>query len=203
MRAPKSVKSLEDLGRARLSQNFFMRDFLYSEVSNFYGIPNIPVEPDVAIKTGKKLCEVLLEPLYERFGQLTVVSGYRSPELNKFCNEKKLNCASNEANYASHIWDIADKEGNYGACASIVVNSFADLYADGNGVGWQELAWWMYDHLDFSSIYFFPKLAAFNIQWRDNPERKISSYIQPKGVLIHGREGIGDQPNSEKYPHLL
>ena len=42
---PGSVKSLEDLGRVRLSENFFMRDFLYSEVANLYGLPNIPDDP--------------------------------------------------------------------------------------------------------------------------------------------------------------
>ena len=52
MKRPGSVKSLEDLGRVRLSENFFMRDFLYSEVANLYGVPNIPDDPDLAIETG-------------------------------------------------------------------------------------------------------------------------------------------------------
>jgi len=49
MRKPLSVKSLETLGRVRLSQSFYMRDFLYSEISNYYGIPNIPDYPDIAL----------------------------------------------------------------------------------------------------------------------------------------------------------
>ena len=65
MKKPGSVKSLEDLGRVRLSENFFLRDFLYSEVANLYGIPNIPDDPDLAIETGRALCENLLEPLRE------------------------------------------------------------------------------------------------------------------------------------------
>ena len=36
----KQLKALEDFGRVRLSKNFFMRDFLYSEVSAIHGIPN-------------------------------------------------------------------------------------------------------------------------------------------------------------------
>jgi len=39
---PKTVKALEDLGREQLSPSFFMRDFLYSEISQIEGIPNIP-----------------------------------------------------------------------------------------------------------------------------------------------------------------
>ena len=46
MKTPKSVASLENLGRVRLSKNFFFRDFLYSEVANFYGKSNIPDNPD-------------------------------------------------------------------------------------------------------------------------------------------------------------
>jgi len=35
MNAPKSLNKLEELGRIRLSRSFYMRDFLYSEISNF------------------------------------------------------------------------------------------------------------------------------------------------------------------------
>ncbi len=63
MRSPKSVESLEELGRVRLSPSFFMRDFLYSEIANFYGEQNIPENPDLAIANGKRLCEKLLVPL--------------------------------------------------------------------------------------------------------------------------------------------
>ena len=50
MRKPQSVDTLENLGRVRLSRSFFMRDFLYSEIANFYGIPNIPEDPDLAVE---------------------------------------------------------------------------------------------------------------------------------------------------------
>ena len=36
MRKPASMKGLEELGRVRLSPSFFMRDFLYSEISVYY-----------------------------------------------------------------------------------------------------------------------------------------------------------------------
>ena len=66
MRKPASVAALETLGRVRLSEHFFMRDFLYSEIANFHGMPNIPDFPDVAIEAGSQLCAVLLEPLRAR-----------------------------------------------------------------------------------------------------------------------------------------
>ncbi|MBD2097667.1 hypothetical protein H6F90_21445 [Trichocoleus sp. FACHB-591] len=105
MQKPASVKSLENLGRVRLSQNFFMRDFLYSEVANFYGISNIPEDPDLAIAANKHLCEELLEPLQTTFGRITIRSGYRALEVDRIRNEKNLGCSDNEANQAGHLWD--------------------------------------------------------------------------------------------------
>jgi len=50
MRKPGSVKALEDLGRVRLSPSFYVRDFLYSEVAGFYGLPNIRDNPDLDVE---------------------------------------------------------------------------------------------------------------------------------------------------------
>ncbi|WP_286433985.1 MULTISPECIES: hypothetical protein [unclassified Acinetobacter] len=50
-----------------------MRDFLYSEIANWYGIQNFPDHPDIAIRTGSELCQQLLEPLQENLGDLKFV----------------------------------------------------------------------------------------------------------------------------------
>ncbi len=136
MKKPQSVKSLEDFGRIRLSKSFYMRDFLYSEISNYFSIPNIPDDPDTAIEACSNICNELLEPLNETFGRISIFSGYRSPVVNQTGNEKKLNCASNESNYARHIFDYKDDQG-LGATVSIVIPWFADLYNNGK---WQRLA---------------------------------------------------------------
>ncbi|MGA7934030.1 MAG: hypothetical protein WCA35_10830 [Kovacikia sp.] len=180
MQKPESVKALENLGRERLSKSFFMRDFLYSEVANFYQIQNIPENPDLAIANGKRLCEELLEPLQATFGRINIRSGYRSPEVNRVCNEKNLGCARNEVNFAGHIWDYPDKTG-HGAMACIVVNWYCDRYEQTGE--WQPLAWWIHDHLPYSTMEFFPNLCAFNIGWHEKPQRRIDSYIEPKGCL--------------------
>jgi hypothetical protein len=36
-----------------------MRDFFYSEIANFYGIPKVPDDPDLAIDAGRRLCAEL------------------------------------------------------------------------------------------------------------------------------------------------
>ena len=75
----------------------------------------IPDNPDIAIEACTNLCNELLEPLNDAFGRISIFSGYRSPSVNKTGNENKLNCASNESNYAGHIFDYKDKDNNIGA----------------------------------------------------------------------------------------
>jgi len=201
MKSPKTMKALEELGRIRLSNSFFMRDMLYSEISNHYGIPNIPDFPDVAIETGRLLCEELLESLQKKFGRISIRSAYRSPTVNKFGNENKLSCASNESNYSKHIWDYPGKNGYKGALATIVVNRFVPYFEQTGD--WQAMAWYIHDHLPYSNLYFFPKLGAFNIGWHENPERRIDSYVAPKGCLTKPEMENHSGNHSEKYRNLL
>ena len=184
MRVPQKVDALEELGRERLSQSFYMQDFLYSEIANFYGIPNIPENPDLAIEVGKHLCKELLEPLNATFGRIAIRSAYRSPKVNSFGNEKGHSCASNEKNFAGHIWDHLDSNGLKGATACVVVPWFSDRYA--NGADWRALAYWIHNHLPYSTLEFYPKLAAFNINWHEKPKRRIYSYIKPAAELTPG-----------------
>jgi hypothetical protein len=180
MRKPGSMRALEDFGRVRLSASFFMRDFLYSEIAGFYGVPNVPENPDLAIAAGLRLCSELLEPLQRTFGRIAIRSGYRSEKVTAFGNARRHG-ARVELNAAYHIWDLRDKSGLMGAAACVVVPWFADRY--GMGADWRGLAWWIHDHLPYSHLEFYPKLAAFNIQWREEPVRRIDSFIAPRGCL--------------------
>lgn len=201
MLSPGSVRSLEKLGRVRLSKSFFMRDFLYSEVANFYRIPNIPDDSDLAIESGKRLCEEILEPLQAAFGRISIRSGYRSSELNKFCNENNLGCADNVTNWAGHIWDKRDKDGRMGAVACVVVNWYLDEYETTKD--FRPLAWWIHDNLPYSRMDFFPNLCAFNIGWHEqNRKKSIWSYAAPKGYLT--KEGVENHlgDHSEFYPNF-
>lgn len=139
MKTPASVKGLETLGRIRLSDSFFLRDFLFSEISAIHGIPNIPDNPDLAIAAGRRLCAELLEPPNATLGGINIRSGFRSAALNEFGNRHKLNSASNDKDYAGHIWDRRDADGCMGATACIVIPRFVDRSAD--GADWRALAW--------------------------------------------------------------
>jgi len=198
MRKPMSVEALEKFGRERLSKSFFMRDFLYSDISQMHGIPNVPDDRELAIKAGRRLCQELLEPLQNHFGRIAIRSAYRSAAVNQYGHENKLNCASNQRNAADHIWDLRDKNGCMGATACIVVPWFHDRYKQSGD--WQKLAWWIHDHLPYSTMYFFPKLWAVNLQWHERPERRIDSYPSPKGCLT--KPGMKNHEGSHAHEYV-
>lgn len=200
-RTYRSVDWLTEFGRTRLSKSFFMRDFLLSDIAAVHGLINIPDDPKLAIEAGTSLCEDLLEPLQETFGRIAIRSAYRSSEVNGFGNEmqkrkaKGYTCASNKANLAGHIWDRRDASGHMGACACIAVPSFWDRFHHEQG-GWRRLAWWIHDHLPYSSLQFFPAYWTFNISWHEKPERRIDSYVDPQGCLT--RPGAPNYEGSHK-----
>lgn len=193
MRKPASVKALEELGRVRLSENFFMRDFLHSEIASHYGIANVPDDPDLAVAAGTILCETLLEPIVATFGRISIRSAFRSLEVNGIGNARGHNCGSSESNFGGHIWDRRDADGRIGATACIIVHAFIPYYERTGD--WEAIAWWMHDHLPYSELEFFPRFCAFNIGWRDAPRRRIRSYIPPRmGVLT--KAGMTNQAGS-------
>lgn len=194
MRKPQSVQTLTDFGRVRLSKSFFMRDFLFSDIAAIHGFSNIPDDPDLAIAAGTRLCEDLLEPIQDAFGRVAVRSAYRSSEVNGYGSQHGHSCASNENNYAGHIWDVRDRDGCMGATACVVVPSVWDRFQQPGD--WRKLAWWIHDTLPYSSLFFFPRYFAFNITWRERPERRIDSYVEPKGCLTKpgmDNHGVGHE----------
>lgn len=197
MKVPKSMRGLEDLGRVRLSESFFFRDFLYSETAAFYGIKNIPDDPVLAIKVGSALCQHLLEPLQNTFGRIAIRTGFRARRVTEYGNQHGVG-ASVANNAAYHVWDLPDRRGRIGAGACVVVPWFADRYNE--GADWRSLAWWIHDHLNYNHLQFFPRLCAFNIQWTQAPqEKRIDSFISPAGCLT--KPGMPDHTgdHSEWY----
>jgi hypothetical protein len=121
--------------------------------------------------------------------------------VNRFGNENGLNCASNEKNYAGHIWDYPDANGMHGATACIVIPALVD-YMEAGG-SWTAMAWWIHDHLPYSSLCFFAKLGAFNISWHEKPLRQIDSYAKPKGYLTRSGMSNHGGTHEAEYEGLL
>ncbi|MCW4114563.1 hypothetical protein NPA31_006260 [Aurantimonas sp. MSK8Z-1] len=200
MPAPGSVARLTELGRVRLSKSFFLRDFLHSEIAQMHGLLNAPDDPKLAIAAGTRLCEDLLEPLQDRFGRIAIRSGYRSPVVNALgCRLQRegragYSCSTNAKTHAGHIWDRRDAEGCMGAMVCVVVPAVWDRFQrEGD---WQRLAWWIHDHLPYSSLQVFPRYFAFNIGWHERPVRRIDSYVTPRGCLT--RPGMANHEGSHE-----
>lgn len=193
-RRPTTVAGLAELGRVRLSHSFFLRDFLFSDIATIHGLQNIPDDPDLAIATGSRLCQDLLEPLQAIFGRIAIRSAYRAAEVNALGNRLGDNCATNAANGGLHIWDMRDAMGLSGAMACIVVPRVWDRFHRPGE--WRMLAWWIHDHLPYSRMQFFPKLFAFNIAWHERPSRRITSYAVPRGLLT--KPGMANHEGSHE-----
>jgi hypothetical protein len=203
MRKPQSVKSLEKLGRVRLSKSFYMREFLHSEIANFYGMPNIPDDPDLAIEVGKRLCSELLEPLNDTFGRLAIRSSYRSIAVNEL-GVGRHNCANSESNFARHIWDRRDQDEKMGATACIAVPWFTDRYE--SGADWRSLAYWIHDHLPYSEMEFFhgDGMCTFNLSWHEVPKKSITSFFNEDRVLLRNAHDAVRFPEwYEGFPMLV
>ena len=180
MAAPDTVAALTELGRARLSEHFFMREMLYSEVANFHGLSNIPDDPDLAIAVGTRLCEEILEPLHRTFGHVTVRSAFRSAEVNGYCNARYVEsegtdtgyyCGDNVYSAARHIWDRRDGDGYRGGTVSLVLPWYLARFEQTGDV--RPLGWWLKDHIPaYAEMIFFPWLCAFNIRWYEGPSEQ-------------------------------
>ncbi len=180
MDKPASVHALTELGRVRLSEHFFMREMLYSEVANFHGMPNIPDDPGLAIEVGRRLCREILEPLRSAFGHVTVRSAFRSAEVNGFCNAKYREangadlgyyCSDNDYSAARHIWDRRDADGYMGGTVSVVIPWYLPRFEKTGDP--RPLAWWIKDHIPaYAEMLFFPWLCAFNIRWYEGPSEQ-------------------------------
>ena len=169
---------LEEIGRIQLSENFFLREFLTSEIAIAYNLVNIPKDLDLAIEAGTNLCEHILEPLQLVWGRIHIRSAYRSEQVNHIGNLNKHNCASNFTNHGAHIWDVRDSKGYLGASACIVIPKYLSYFRESED--WVSLAWWIHHNIpDYTDMCFFKHNCAFNVRWSENPvkQQKIKSFI--------------------------
>jgi hypothetical protein len=45
-------------------------------------------------------------------------------------------------------------------------------------------------------VQFLPKLAAIRLQWHQKPQRRIESFLKPRGVLT--KPGLANQDGSHR-----
>jgi hypothetical protein len=191
-----TYSGLDKLGRIPLSRSFHMREFLYSEIAIHYGIRNVPDNVDLAVASGRNLCQLLLEPLQDAFGRVHVRSGYRSRNVNT-AGVSKHNCAKDNDGF--HTWDHPRSHGlGYGAVACISIPSLSRLVFT-REIDYQNIAWWIFDNLpDWSVMEFFATPSditfadevTFNIGWHETPLKSVTTW---RG----GKANLGDKVPDE------
>lgn len=80
--------TLEESKRIKLSFNFTLYEFLYSETAIKYGLMDRQLDiPEKYVLNLKRLCQNILQPLRNEFRiPIKIQSGYRCKELNEKVN---------------------------------------------------------------------------------------------------------------------
>jgi hypothetical protein len=83
----------------KLSANFTLRELTRSGTAMRRGIENQPGNDEML--NLKALCQSCLQPIRDKFGPVTILSGYRSPELNRAVGGSKT--SAHPHGYAADI----------------------------------------------------------------------------------------------------
>lgn len=98
------ARTIEALARTRLSTHFLLRDFLFSSHAAAMGASNLPEDPALAIRAGRKLCEHVLEPILKEFGHFAVTYGYQSRQVTEV-TWTTLRRRNDRHSSSPHQWD--------------------------------------------------------------------------------------------------
>lgn len=168
---PKPIKNYkakfrqyEDLARVRLSKNFILRDFLFSTESAVLGLNNLPEDPEQVIRSGRMLCEKVLEPILARFGRFAITFGYQCREAMEYgWSAEKL---ANPHSSSPHSWD----RGSFGKEVYARVDILPFCVEDG-AVDKHEFARWCMMNLDIDLLQMWHRANVFCITISPKPRR--------------------------------
>lgn len=156
------INDLKSLGLVRLSNSFIMRDFLYNETACCYGISNIPHCPELAVITGRELCQKLLEPIIKQFGVISIQVGYRSPLLN-LIEPPAVNNEIEKQLFECLAWDSRI----ISAGATFKIPNITEQ------IGYKHVVDWISENLEFDCV--FTSKTEITISWACLMGRKVYS----------------------------
>ncbi|PTQ66535.1 hypothetical protein C8R26_1481 [Nitrosomonas oligotropha] len=189
-------RQYDALAKTRLSKNFILRDFLFSTQSVVLGLSNYPEHPEHVILAGKALCEKVLEPILEHFGQFAVTFAYQSRETleHRWSPEKRQ---ANRYSSNPHQWD----RGTFGKAIYARVDILPFCVEDGL-VTKKEFGKWCMYKLDIDLLMHWHRGNIFCITISPRPRRAWiewgdTSLNQPKRTDL-----MGTRYWQEIYPTL-
>jgi hypothetical protein len=176
-------EELETLALTRLSKNFLLRDFLFSTECAALGLSNFPDDVDMVIRAGKALCERVLEPILEHFGQFSIIFGYQCRAgIEAEWSAKKR--AENPRSSSPHQWD----RKTWGEEVYARVDILPFCVEDGE-VSKQAFGHWLMHNLDIDLL----------MQWRRANIVCITISPHPRRVWLEwGNPALG-QPKQTMF----
>lgn len=159
-------RDYEKIAQTRLSQNFILRDFLFSTESASLGHTNYPSDSvDQVVASGKQLCAQVLEPILEHFGRFAIIFGYQSRETI----ERSWTPEDREAKKHSsspHQWD----RGTFGTDIYTRVDILPFCVEDGL-VSRHDFGHWVMHHLDIDLLMQYTRSNVYCITIGPKPRR--------------------------------
>ncbi|MGZ8983016.1 MAG: hypothetical protein ACXW11_03560 [Methylotenera sp.] len=160
--------SYDNLARTRLSQNFILRDFLFSTEAARFGHSNYPSDNlDQVIASGCQLCAKVLEPILEHFGRCAIIFGYMSRETMTIERGwTPEDCAAKKHSSSPHQWD----RGTFGEEIYARVDILPFCVEDGR-VSRQDFGQWVMHHLDIDLLMQYRRSNVYCITISPKPRR--------------------------------
>lgn len=174
--------------RTRLSKNFLLRDFLYSSDSDFRGICNMPRDRELVIRSGKALCENILEPIIESWGQIFITFGFATKE-NIEADWSPAKRKENPRSSSPHQWD----RSTFGDKLYCRVDILPICVEDGL-VTKQEFGHWLMHNLNIDLLMQWKRSNVFCITYSEFRPRRVwlewgsPELGQPKRETFMGAE---------------
>lgn len=174
------IEEFDCRNKTRLSPNFILRDFLGSTEANFLGIPNVPEDWEMVIRSGKALCEAILEPLTEKFGKLFITFAYQSRQVVEATSQQKSPTSS-----CPHNWDRLSHGKELYCRVDILPRCVED-----NEVSKQEFGHWLTHNLDFDILMDWHHSSVFCVTYSEYKPRRVWKTWVPLGQGDGGGNSI-------------
>lgn len=162
------IASYDKWLRTRVSENFVLRDFMFSAFGSANGIHNLPEKPEAVVAAAKALCERVCEPILKKFGQFSITYGYSSRELMQ-AEWPKLGPTQS----SPHNWD----RGTFGNEVYARIDILPYAVEDGK-VSKNDFARWMMHNLDLDLLMQWGKSNVICVTVGPKPRRVWLEWVQ-------------------------
>lgn len=167
---------------------FTYRDFAEcSDTWRAYKIDNIPKEPGT-YEAIRKMCSEILDPVWEKFGEVKLTYGFSSPALVNLVKKQKFPNVTESTD--QHAGSEINRNGN-NICSRLGIA--VDFYV--KGCSSLLVAQWVVRNTNFDRLYFYSPHRPFHVSV--GPERKRSI------VWMDGYRGGRHQPKVQTIERFL